>query len=64
MNVHLTTWEWVGASVWLFFGFVAVTMLPSRPKLSPLVRFTLFVFHLALLCPFGLFAFAMMLDDD
>ena len=62
MSVHLTAWQWIGVSVWLFFGFVAVTMIPSRPNLPLLARFAFFLFLLIFIAPFGLFAFALAMD--
>jgi hypothetical protein len=53
---------WIVAIVWLFFGVVAVTMIPADPKLSPLASFARFLLHLIIIAWLGPFAFAAALD--
>ena len=55
--------QWVGAGVWLSFGVVAVTMLPSRHKFPPVAAITRLLFEIALFAWLGPFAFAIALDS-
>lgn len=62
MSEIMPWWGWFGVAVWALFGVVAVIMLPTKKTLPWPVRAALFVFHLLLIAPFGLFAFAIAMD--
>jgi hypothetical protein len=55
----------LAALLWYTFGLAAICMIPDKRDKKPIlfVRIMFFIMLMLIVAPFGLFAFAMALDE-